>query len=133
MDRAVIANVDLGYEGPDAGVMVMGEPQLLREAISNLVDNALRYGALDGVITVSVEVTRGETRLSVNDNGAGIDPSLRSRVTERFWRGDAHGDGCGLGLAIVAEIAGRHRATLTIGRSPLGGAQVMLAFPSRAG
>jgi len=113
--------------------MVRGEPQLLRETISNLVDNALRYGALEGVITVSVETARGETRLSVNDDGPGIDPSLRSHVTERFWRGDASGDGCGLGLAIVAEIAERHRATLSIGRSALGGAQVTLAFPSRLG
>ncbi|OWQ50530.1 histidine kinase [Stenotrophomonas maltophilia] len=133
MDRAVVAGVDLGYEGPDAGVMVRGEPQLLRETISNLVDNALRYGALEGVITVSVETARGETRLSVNDDGPGIDPLLRSHVTERFWRGDASGDGCGLGLAIVAEIAERHRATLSIGRSALGGAQVTLAFPSRLG
>lgn len=133
MDRAVVAGVDLGYEGPDAGVMVMGEPQLLRETIGNLVDNALRYGALEGMITVSVETTQGQTRLSVNDDGPGIDPSLRSQVTERFWRGDAGGDGCGLGLAIVAEIAERHRATLGIGRSALGGAQVTLAFPSRPG
>jgi len=108
-------------------------PQLLRETISNLVDNALRYGALEGMITVSVETTQGQTRLSVNDDGPGIDPSLRSQVTERFWRGDASGDGCGLGLAIVAEIAERHRATLGIGRSALGGAQVTLAFPSRPG
>ena len=133
MDGAVIAGVDLGYEGPDAGVMLIGEPQLLREAISNLVDNAMRYGALEGVITVSVEPIQGEIRISVNDNGPGIDPTLRGRVTERFWRGDASGDGCGLGLAIVAEIAGRHGATLSIGTSPLGGAKVMLAFPEQRG
>lgn len=130
MDRAVIAGVDLGYEGPDAGVMVMGEPQLLREAIANLVDNALRYGAAEGVVTASVETTGEEIRLSVNDNGPGIAPPLRARVTERFWRGDASGDGCGLGLAIVAEIASRHGASLAIGTSPLGGTQVTLGFPS---
>lgn len=129
MDRAVAAGVDLGYEGPDGDVTVTGEPQLLREVISNLVDNALRYGAPAGIITVSVEALPGEVQLSVNDNGPGIAPELRGRVTERFWRGDSNGDGCGLGLAIVAEIAERHGAALGIGISHLGGTQVVLTFP----
>ena len=129
MDGAVRAGLDLGYEGPDAGATVIGEPQLLREVISNLVDNALRYGAPEGVVTVCVEVAQEEVRISVNDNGPGIEPALRSHVTERFWRGDSTGDGCGLGLAIVAEIAERHGAELSIGTSHLSGAQVLLAFP----
>lgn len=129
-DRALEAGVDLGYEGPDDGAQVQGDPQLLREALGNLLDNALRYGAVPGVITLGVRQEAESVRAWVDDDGAGIAEAERTRVTERFYRGSSEGDGCGLGLAIVAEIAQRHGATLMIDTAPIGGARVELRFRS---
>ncbi|AWH46346.1 sensor histidine kinase [Stenotrophomonas sp. ZAC14A_NAIMI4_1] len=127
-DRALAAGVDLGYEGPDDGVPVEGDAPLLREALGNLLDNALRYGAEQGVITLAVQRRDDGVQLWVDDDGAGIDATERGRVTERFYRASSQGDGCGLGLAIVAEIAQRHGAALEIGSAPMGGARVGLRF-----
>ncbi len=130
-DRALAAGVDLGYEGPDDGVQVQGDPQLLREALGNLLDNALRYGAVPGVITLGVRQETKGVQAWVDDDGAGIAEAERTRVTERFYRASSEGDGCGLGLAIVAEIAQRHGAMLKIETAPLGGARVGVRFRSR--
>nr|WP_258014458.1 sensor histidine kinase [Stenotrophomonas maltophilia] len=130
-DRALAAGVDLGYEGPDDGVQVQGDPQLLREALGNLLDNALRYGAVPGVITLGVRQETEGVQAWVDDDGAGIAEAERTRVTERFYRASSEGDGCGLGLAIVAEIAQRHGAMLKIETAPLGGARVGVRFRSR--
>ncbi|WP_049454636.1 sensor histidine kinase [Stenotrophomonas maltophilia] len=130
-DRALAAGVDLGYEGPDDGVQVQGDPQLLREALGNLLDNALRYGSVPGVITLGVRQETEGVQAWVDDDGAGIAEAERTRVTERFYRASSEGDGCGLGLAIVAEIAQRHGAMLKIETAPLGGARVGVRFRSR--
>ncbi|MDI9271431.1 sensor histidine kinase [Stenotrophomonas sp. PFBMAA-4] len=129
-DRALAAGLDLGYEGPDDGVPVQGDAPLLREALGNLLDNALRYGAEQGVITLAVQGRDDGVQLWVDDDGAGIDATERGRVTERFYRASSQGDGCGLGLAIVAEIAQRHGAALEIGSAPMGGARVGMRFSS---
>ena len=130
-DRALAAGVDLGYEGPDEGVPVRGDAPLLREALGNLLDNALRYGAVRGMITLSVQRDADGVQVWVDDDGAGIDAAERGRVTERFYRASSQGDGCGLGLAIVAEIAQRHDAALEIGSAPMGGARVGMRFRTR--
>ncbi|WP_414538850.1 sensor histidine kinase [Stenotrophomonas forensis] len=130
-DRALAAGVDLGYDGPDEGVSIAGDPQLLREALGNLLDNALRYGSVRGVITLGLQQDAEGVQVWVDDDGAGIAEAERGRVTERFYRASSEGDGCGLGLAIVAEIAQRHGATLVIDTAPIGGARVGLHFRSR--
>lgn len=129
-DRAIEAGVDLGYEGPDAEVQVIGDRQLLRELLTNLVDNALLHGRTHGMVTVTVQAA--PPRLTVDDDGPGIPEHEREHVVERFYRiaGHGHGDGSGLGLAIVAEIAARHRAQLLITTSPAGGARIALEFPT---
>lgn len=130
-DRALVAGVDLGYDGPDDGVKVQGDPQLLREALGNLLDNALRYGAVPGVITLGLQRDAEGVQVWVDDDGTGIAEAERARVTERFYRASSEGDGCGLGLAIVAEIAQRHDAALVIDTAPIGGARVGMRFRSR--
>jgi len=130
-DRALAAGADLGYDGPDEGVSIQGDPQLLREALGNLLDNALRYGSVRGVITLGLQQNAEGVQVWVDDDGAGIAEVERGRVTERFYRASSEGDGCGLGLAIVAEIAQRHGAALAIDTAPIGGARVGLHFRSR--
>jgi two-component system sensor histidine kinase TctE len=113
---ALAQRADLGYSGPTQGVRVVGDALLLREMLGNLIDNALRYGRRDGVVTVSLECDDEGAILAVNDDGLGVPEQLLPRLGERFFR--VHGDrrdGSGLGLAIVREIAGRHGATVHFG------------------
>ena len=113
MDAAIQHDIDLGYEGPVDGIHILGEPQLLREMIANLVDNAIRYGKQGGRITVRIDTD--PVRLSVEDDGPGIPAAERTRITERFYRlPSSASSGTGLGLAIVTEIASRHNAKLEI-------------------
>ena len=130
-DRAIAQGADLGYDGPEQGVPVEGEAQLLREMIGNLLDNALRYGRRDGRVTLSLSAT--PPTLRVDDDGPGIPAGERARVLERFYRLDTDGDGCGLGLSIVSEIANLHGARFALEASPEGGARATVAFPGSAG
>ncbi|HEY9106857.1 MAG TPA: sensor histidine kinase [Roseateles sp.] len=106
--RALAAGCDLGVELPDEAVTVQGVELLLREALVNLIDNAVRYAGAGAAITVRLCRAGDDVWMEVEDNGPGLAPQLRERAFERFVRGAAHGEGCGLGLAIVREIAERH-------------------------
>lgn len=111
---------------------VDGSERLLRRLLSNLVDNATRHAA--GRVEISVGTTiRGEPRLRVDDDGPGVPRERREEVFRRFTRLDDSrrvGDGgAGLGLAIAANIAERHGASLAVTDSPLGGARFELRFP----
>ena len=87
--------------------------ELLREAVSNLLDNALRYGA--GGRHVTVGVASSSPEIYVEDSGPGIPEGERDRVRQRFYRmPGTRGDGCGLGLSIVEEIVRRHAGELVL-------------------
>jgi two-component system, OmpR family, sensor histidine kinase TctE len=113
--EALHKDVDLGYAGPPTPVMIEGDELLLAEMLNNLIDNALRYGAVRGG-TITVRLTEeAPVELSIEDDGPGIPEAERERVFERFHRvpGSAPG-GCGLGLAIVWEIAQAHHAEVYV-------------------
>jgi two-component system sensor histidine kinase TctE len=88
---------------------------MLRELLSNLIDNALRYTPAGGSVTVRVRSDEQHAILEVEDTGPGIAPAERQRVFERFYRilGNK-AEGSGLGLAIVREIAQQHGAEVDI-------------------
>jgi two-component system sensor histidine kinase TctE len=100
--RALAAGVDLGYEGEDT-VMVPADKLLLREVLSNLIDNALRYAGKGAVVTLRTTVHDGFCWLDVEDTGPGVSGEQLERVFERFWRASELPGGCGLGLSIVAR------------------------------
>ena len=105
--KALAKNIDLGFELQDA--WTRGDPLLLRELLANLLDNAIAYSNEGGAVTVRTHLSEEGALLEVEDNGVGIPETERQRVFERFYRiAGTQGDGCGLGLAIVAEIAERH-------------------------
>ncbi len=102
-------------------------PELLAEALGNLLDNAIHYTPPGG--TVMVEVARSPIMIRVSDSGPGIAEEEWAVVFERFVRGRlASGDGSGLGLAIVRDIALLHGASVSLDRSPLGGLSATLHF-----
>jgi len=108
---------------------IMGNPVLVGELATNLVDNAARYGAR----TVKIATRRwgDKSLIEVTDDGPGIPPAQRDRVFDRFTRGDANGEGSGLGLAIVREIAERHGATIEMTDGPERiGTRVGILFPA---
>ena len=110
--KALAARVDLGYEG-DSVVMVSGEKLLLREILNNLIDNALHYAGAQATLTVRVRKLQNRCWLEVEDDGPGLPEADLQRAFERFWRSSELPGGCGLGLAIVAEIALRHGGRAT--------------------
>jgi two-component system sensor histidine kinase TctE len=113
--------IDLGFEQPGHAVMVRANPVMLRELLSNLIDNALRYTPPAGSVTVRVRTIDGQKRalLEVEDTGPGIPPAERGHVFERFYRIlGSNTDGSGLGLAIVREIAQQHNANVEIFHNP---------------
>ncbi len=130
--RALTANIDLGYAGPNSDAMVAGDAVMLREALVNLVDNALNYVGADGSVTVEVARELRTVSLSVEDDGPGVGEEWWPRLGERFFRapGTAR-EGSGLGLAIVRRIAERHRAALVFAHGHEGkGLRVTLRFPA---
>jgi len=88
----------------DGGGNVFADPIEFAEAVGNLVDNGIKYGAATQV-TVAIASEGGDLVVRVTDGGPGIAQSERERVFERFYRGEAHGEieGSGLGLAIVSR------------------------------
>lgn len=106
--RALAAGCDLGVDIVNEGLCVQGVALLLREAVVNLIDNAVRYAGAGAVITVRLRRAGDDVWLDVEDDGPGLAPELRERAFERFVRGSTAGEGCGLGLAIAREIAERH-------------------------
>jgi two-component system sensor histidine kinase TctE len=111
--------IDLGYEDPDGAVEILGNGMMLRELLSNLIDNALRYTPPGGSVTVRVRSDAGQALLEVEDTGPGIAPGERPRVFERFYRIlGSSSSGSGLGLAIVREIAHQHGAEIEIFNNP---------------
>lgn len=106
--HAHVKQTDLGFELKGDEPSLLARPLALREIVRNLVDNAIRYTAPGGVVTVRFDSAGGAASLTVEDNGPGIPPDLRERVFERFFRvHDGDSDGSGLGLAIVRLFASK--------------------------
>ncbi|MGA8516466.1 MAG: sensor histidine kinase N-terminal domain-containing protein [Burkholderiaceae bacterium] len=107
---ALAAGVDFGYEGEEH-LRHRANALLLREALSNLIDNAVRYAGKGSTVTLRVRREATQTILEVEDNGPGLTDAARARIFERFYRASDLPDGAGLGLAIVQEVALRHGGT----------------------
>jgi signal transduction histidine kinase len=108
-------------------VEVRGDPAQLRNALANLIDNALRHTPPGGKVEVRVGADRGRARVSVTDTGPGLRPDQLERVFERFYSEPGAGSGTGLGLPIARAIARAHGGDLTA--SSPGGARFELELP----
>ena len=119
---------------------VAGDADQLRQVFSNLLENAVKYGAKPGIVRVKLTesdldpILRAPTcRIDVQDDGEGIDPLHIPRLTERFYRVDTHRSremgGTGLGLAIVKHIVSRHRGRLRIASEPGQGSVFSVILP----
>jgi two-component system sensor histidine kinase MprB len=118
---------DLTFEVALTPWWVNGDAPALGRAVTNLLDNAVKWSPPDATVIVQLH----EGVLSVADSGPGIDPEDRPHIFDRFYRADGARSqpGSGLGLAIVAQAIAQHGGTIGVGESPTGGARFDLAIP----
>jgi len=108
------------------------DPDRIRQVIINLVDNAVRYSPAGGTVDIKGEVLDGEIRVSVSDQGPGVDEKDRELIWERFYRTsdsriDREYTGSGLGLAIARQIIERHGGSMGVESSPGKGSEFWFA------
>jgi signal transduction histidine kinase len=132
--RGVALDVDL--PASDAGPVARIDPDRLREALGNLLDNALRHTPAGGAVSVAI---RGgdastSTEIDVTDTGGGFEPSHAEQLFHRFHRESPDSSGSGLGLTIARALIEAHGGTLTAqSEGPGGGATFTIALPTVAG
>lgn len=137
---AVENNSQIEKSLPLEPLQLQCDPDEIRRAVGNLIENALRYGDRGGVVSVRVSAQKeagsnlGEwITIEVANNGPGVEAHHIPRLTERFYRVDCHRSrnhgGSGLGLAIVKHVIGHHRGRMTIESPDARGFRVVLALP----
>ncbi len=96
--------------------LVLGDEDLLREAVSNLVENAIKFTPEGGSVLVAADLVSGQARVVVSDSGPGVAPADRDKIFRRFFRSERNGpaSGNGLGLSIAAAIAKLHGFSLKV-------------------
>ena len=117
---------------PDA--ILRCDPEMIRRAVSNLIENAWRYTDSGGQVKVSVSAHRGEAKLSVQDSGIGIAAAALPFLFDRFYRVDASRSskegGSGLGLSIVKAIVEGHGGHVSVASSAGAGSTFTVTLPS---
>ncbi len=125
--RGLTVDLDVAPDMP----VIRGVPELFREALSNLVDNALKFTPEGGRIVVSLKtVSSSRLRIEVSDSGPGLTPTKRATIFRPFERDRSSGrEGAGLGLAIVADVCQAHNGICGVDDSSLGGCCFWMEFP----
>lgn len=118
--------IDAAIPGP---LRVHGDAVMVRQAVTNVLDNAIKFTRDGTRVRLSSMSTRQEHLLIIDDEGPGIPVDQRTRVLDRFYRIDDDRSGAGLGLALVHRAMAVNRGRVEIDASPAGGARVTLALP----
>jgi two-component system, OmpR family, phosphate regulon sensor histidine kinase PhoR len=116
-------------------LIVQADPDRLRQVLSNLVDNAIKYGRIEGNVLVSAKaLDQRRVEITVQDDGPGIPAEACARIFERFYRGDKarsrEQGGTGLGLAIVKHVVQAHGGEVRVDSTPGAGARFSFTLPS---
>jgi two-component system OmpR family sensor kinase len=120
---------------PPVGPIVFAEENKIRQVVTNLMGNAMRFTKDDSPIEIVVDVDRagGYGVIAIADHGEGIPPQLREKIFQRFWRADTSRTrdtgGSGLGLAIVAGIVANHEGHVEVLETPGGGSTFRVSLP----
>jgi two-component system phosphate regulon sensor histidine kinase PhoR len=116
-----------------ADLIAQSDPDRLRQVLSNLLDNAIKYGRLEGRAAVSAQVIDKRVEVAVRDDGPGIAPDACARIFERFYRADKarsrEQGGTGLGLAIVKHVVQAHGGEVRVESNPGAGATFFFTLP----
>ena len=125
--------ITLSFE-PQSVPLILGDAQWLRQALINLLDNALHYTPSGGAVPVRLQAVGEGVAVAVEDTGHGIEPEHLPHLFERFYRTDwaraKDAGGTGLGLPIVKEIAEAHGGTISVTSQVDKGSVFTLRFPA---
>jgi two-component system OmpR family sensor kinase len=115
--------------------IVLAEENKIRQVITNLMGNAIRFTTVDSPIEIRITVDDEAERalLEIVDHGEGIPPQIREKIFQRFWRADTsrtrETGGSGLGLAIVSSIVSAHNGHVDVVETQGGGATFRVSLP----
>ncbi len=126
-ERGLHLRTDIGVPLP-----LLGDRELIQQAVANLIDNALKFAAPGTIINFSAQLEDRVVQITVADHGPGIDEADRTRATERFYRAESarNTTGSGLGLALVSAVAQLHNGTLQLAdNNP--GLRAIISLPAR--
>jgi signal transduction histidine kinase len=127
-------SIDVEVEGE--AVFGLGDRERLRQAMGNLIDNAIKYSPPSATVRVRTAATADEAIVSVHDDGPGVPAELRDRVFDRFYRVDSARapatGGSGIGLSIARELARAHGGRVWLEAGSDGGSTFSLAIPGIA-
>lgn len=122
----------IGISSRTDAALLCCHPFGVQTLLRNLLSNAVKYSPSGGRVEITVQSTRNDLRLVVDDSGCGIPEAERDRMFERFERLHRdQGAGVGLGLSIARSVVQAHGSTITLGDSPLGGLRVVVEFAGR--
>lgn len=124
-----IAQPSLRLLDQGAPLWIDGDPDLLRQALWNLVNNAVRHAGADATVTVEVLRGEGEAVVTVSDNGAGMSAAERERLFDAYVVGSSRRPGTGLGMMITQRIVTLHRGRVLVDTAPGGGTAILVALP----
>jgi signal transduction histidine kinase len=117
-------------------VELVGDAKRLQQVFWNLLSNGVRFGREGGLVSVKAESEGHSVRITVEDDGPGIDPEFLPHVFEPFRQADASPrrahDGLGLGLAIARHLVELHGGSMSAANRPRGGAQLTVVLPAKA-
>ena len=131
----ITITVELHEKNVSSSAIVAAEENKLRQVLTNLMGNALRFTPADTPIEIAIETdtTLDLALLSIIDHGEGIPPQIREKIFQRFWRADSSRNrdtgGSGLGLAIASSIVAAHRGEIRVLETPGGGATFQVSLP----
>jgi signal transduction histidine kinase len=131
--KLTMSGINLEIENMAEGIKVKGDALLLKHAVYNLIDNAIKYNRPGGWIRISAVADKTEIILQVQDNGIGISAADQLRIFDRFFRVDKSRSrsqgGNGLGLAIVKHIVEKHGGKITVESTPDKGSTFQMTLP----
>jgi two-component system sensor histidine kinase TctE len=125
--------IDFSYQCEQALPMFMGDSISLREAVRNLLDNAVYYGPEQNQIEICLQADSTGIDIIIDDAGSGISIELREKALERFQRLENGLSGSGLGLSIVTSVVEAHGGDFFLEDSPLGGLRARIHLPKEEG
>ena len=116
--HAQAKGVTLEVSNDDHGIMILGDMELLRQALDNLINNGIKYSEAGDTVSVSVHLDENEAVITIQDTGLGIPKQHLDRIWERFYRVDKARSrqvgGTGLGLSIVRNVITRHGGSVAV-------------------